>query len=144
MQRTLQAFRSSLPMLQKLLPLLDGNVLGTLIALLSSQPQPQPQPAARPVNLAPVESGISELRALEQELRGQVQAQDSTIKKFAQELAMVREAAERNSRDQEDMIEDLRANSRKTNVVAFLAFVLLAASIAMNVVLYLEIHRLVP
>jgi len=142
MQRTVQTIRSALPLLQKLLPLLDGNVLATLMALMA--PSSQPQALPKPVDLKPVEGGLAELKTQQQELRGQVQAQETAMKKLAEQLETVREAAERNTREQDDLIDELRANSRKTNVVAFLAFVLLAASIAMNVVLYLEIHRLVP
>jgi len=146
MQRTVQTIRNALPLLQKLLPLLDGNMLAAIMAMLT--PSPQAQPVSRPVDPSPapspVESGLTELRTQQQELRGQIQSQDAAMKKMADQLENVREATDRNTREQEDLIEELKANSRKTNIVAFLAFVLLAASIAMNVVLYMEIHRLLP
>jgi hypothetical protein len=142
MQKTLQSLQAVLPLLPKLLPLLDGNILGAIMAMVA--PGPQAHPAQKPVDLSPVEGGLADLKTQQQELRGQIQAQDSVMKKMAEQLENVREATDRNTREQEDLIDELKANSRKTNIVAFLAFVLLSASIAMNVVLYLEIHRLLP
>ena len=143
MLKTVQSIRNVLPLLQKLLPLLDGNILATLMAMMGPGQQPAPT-ATRPVDIAPVEGGLAELKAQHQDLRNQLQTQDQAVKKLAEKLEKVHDATEWNSREQEDLIEELRANSRKTNIVAFLAFVLLAASIAMNVVLYLQIRRLVP
>jgi len=142
MQRTVQTIRSALPILQRLLPLIDGNMLGALAGMLA--PHPQSQPIAKPVDLTQVENGLAELKKQQQELRGQLLAQDSAVGGLADLLERVREVTDRNSREQEDLIDELKASGRKMNVVAFFAFALLAASIAMNVVLYLEFHRLLP
>lgn len=141
-QRTVQAIRTALPVLQHLLPLLDGNILTAVAGMLA--PHSQAQPAAKPADLAPVEGGMAELKAQQQELRSQIVAQDSTLKNMSDHLEQVREATDRNTLEQQDLIEELKTSGKRMNVVAFLAFALLAASIAMNVVLYLEIHRLLP
>ena len=44
----------------------------------------------------------------------------------------------------QELVYELKAAGKRMNIVAFLAFALLAASIALNVVLYLQIHRLLP
>lgn len=149
-QRTVQAIRSALPVLQHLLPLLDGNILTAVAGMLAPHShalpaaQPAPQPAPKPADLAPVEGGIAELKVQQQEIRSQIVAQDSTLKKMSDHLEQVREATDRNTLEQQDLIEELKTSGKRMNIVAFMAFALLAASIAMNVVLYLEIHRLLP
>jgi hypothetical protein len=147
MQRTLVSIRNALPLLQKLLPLLDGNILGAVMGMLSHTPQPQPpSPPAppKPVDLTPVEDGLTELKKQNRELRSQVTTQDSAIKHLAEQLDQVREATERNTQEQEDLVDELKMSGKRMNLVAFLAFALLAASIAMNVILYLQIHKLLP
>lgn len=146
MQRTMVAIRNALPLLQKLLPLLDGNVLGAVIGMLAPHPHQyqQPQPAQKPIDFSPVESGLSDLKRQHHDLRSQIQAQDAAMKRLAEQLDQVRDATERNTREQEDLVEELKVSGKRMNIVAFMAFALLAASIAMNVVLYLQIHKLLP
>lgn len=142
MQRTMAAVRNALPVLQKLLPLLDGNILGAILNMLT--PHPQAQPPQKPVDFTPVENNLTELKKQYQELKGQFQVQDGAIKRLAEQLEQVRDATERNTREQEDLVDELKVSGKRMNIVAFMAFALLAASIAMNVVLYLQIHRLLP
>lgn len=142
MQRTLQALRSSLPLLQRLLPLLEGNVLGALAGIMA--PQPHAQPAPKPLDLSQVESSLADLKSQQQELRGQALAHDASLKELADQFEKVREATERQMIEQEELVDELKAAGKRMNIVAFLAFALLAASIALNVVLYLQIHRLLP
>ena len=140
--RAVQALRAAWPFVQRLLPLLDGNVLTAVANLLA--PRPVAPSPAKPVDIAPLESGISELKAQHRELRGIILDQDSAVKRLVEQLEQVREATDRNTSEQQDLIDELKAAGRKLNIVAFLAFALLAASIALNVVLYLQIHRLLP
>ncbi|MGB6687520.1 MAG: hypothetical protein WBE76_06735, partial [Terracidiphilus sp.] len=141
--RAVQAVRSAWPFIQRLLPLLDGNVITTVTNLLTPRPA-APSPPAKPVDIAPLEGGIAELKAQQRELRGIIVDQDSAVKRLVEQLALVREATDRNTTEQQDLIDELKAAGRKLNIVAFLAFALLAASIALSVVLYLQIHRLLP
>jgi len=142
MQRTMAAIRNALPLVQKLLPLLDGNILGAILGMVG--PHLHAQPAPKPLDFTPMENGLAEIKKQHQELKGQFQMQDAAMKRLAEQLDQVREATERNTREQEDLVEELRMSGKRVNIVAFMAFALLAASIAMNVVLYLQIHRLLP
>jgi hypothetical protein len=141
--RAVQGVRAAWPYLQRLLPLLDGNVVTALSNLLGLKLGPS-GPPPKPVDLGPVEGGITELKTQQRELRSIVLDQDSLIKRLVEQLDQVREATDRNTSEQQDLIDELKTAGRKLNVVAFLAFALLAASIALNVVLYLQIHRLLP
>jgi len=140
--RAVQAVRSAWPLIQRLLPLLDGNVITAVTNLLT--PRPAAPLPAKAVDIGPLESGIAELKAQQREMRGIVVEQDLAVKRLVEQLDLVRQATDRNTSEQQDLIDELKAAGKKLNIVAFLAFALLAASIALNVVLYLHVHRLLP
>jgi hypothetical protein len=142
MQRTLRVLSSALPLLQRLLPLLDGNVLGAVLNMLT--PHGHAAPAQKPADLGPLTGGLAELKNQHRELRVQMQEQGESLKRMADHLQMVREATDRNTLEQQDLIEELKTAGRKMNLVALAAFALLAGSIAVNVYLYIQIHRLLP
>jgi hypothetical protein len=140
--RALNGIRSALPFVQKLLPLLDGNVVTALSNVLAPRPHTPPPP--KPVDTAPLESGLAELKTQQQELRGHILEQNATIRRLTEQLELVRDATERSTLEQQELIDELKASGKRLNVVAFLAFALLAASIALNAFLYFQIHRLLP
>lgn len=140
--RTLRTLRSALPLLQGLLPLLDGNVIGAITNVLAPRSQaPQPQ---KPVDTAPLENGLAELKAQHQELRNRIQEQTASMQRIGEQMERLRETTDRNGDELGELIDELKTAGRKMNIVAFLAFALLAGSIALNVVLYLQIHHLLP
>ena len=57
---------------------------------------------------------------------------------------MVREATDRNTLEQQELMEDLKAMGKKVNVIALVALGLLAVSVVLNLVLYLHIQRVLP
>jgi len=141
-QRTLRMLSSALPLLQRLSPLLDGNVLGAVLNMLS--PHTHAAPAQKPADLGPLTGGLAELKNQHRELRVQLQEQDELLKRMAEHVQLVREATDRNTLEQQDLIEELKTAGKKMNVVALLGFALLAGSIAVNLYLYIQIHRLLP
>lgn len=143
LHRTLKAFSSALPTLQRLAPLLEGNALTALLGLLAPHPQPG-HTTHSPANLGPIENSVADLKAQHKELRGVVLDHDLSVRRMTDQVQLVREATERNTLEQQEMIEELKSAGKKMNVVALLAFALLAGSIAVNVYLYFEIHRLLP
>lgn len=138
-QRAVGALRLALPFVQRILPLLDGNVATSLSNLLAPQPAPPP-----PVNLTHVEDSLAELAAEHRDLRDQVVEQNSSLKRVEDQLEMVREATDRNTLEQQELLEDLKAVGNKVNAFAFFAILLLGISILLNVVLYLHIRRVLP
>jgi hypothetical protein len=141
-QRTVNALRAALPFVQRLLPLLDGNVVATVTNLLT--PHPQSSKPSPPVNLAPVEDGLAELQTQHRELRNTVVEQTTSLKRVEDQLEMVREATDRNTLEQQELLEDLKTVGGKVNLFAILALALLAVSIILNVILYLHIQRVLP
>ncbi len=107
-------------------------------------PRPHTPPPAAPVNLEPIENGLADLRTEHRELRTQVGEQSSALKHVADQLEMVREATDRNTLEQQELLEDLKSVGSKVNMFAFLALLLLAVSLLVNVVLFLHIQRVLP
>jgi len=132
----------AMPYVHKLLPLIDGNIATVLGNLLAPRP---PAPAPAPVvNLEPIEDNLNSLKAQHRELRNQIVEQNSSLKRVEDQLEMVREATDRNTLEQQELMEDLKAVGNKVNLVAVVALLLLAVSIALNVLLYLHISRVLP
>lgn len=136
-ERLLGAARKVLPVVQKVLPLLEGNVPLTLANLLA----PSLETPRRPVNLEPIEHALGKLHTEHLELRTQVSEQTAAIKLVAEQVAAVKQMAERNAQEREELAEDLRRLRKRVTVFAWVAFVLIAASLAANVVLILRVLR---
>lgn len=139
LQRAMNGLRMAWPFVQKILPLLDGQVVTTVANLLTPH-----QHHAPPVNLAPIENGLNELQARHGELRNQLADQNTSLKRVEDRLESVREATDRNTLEQQELMTDLKSVGRKVNVIAVVALLMLAASIAINVVLFLHIQRVLP
>jgi hypothetical protein len=144
-QRAVSALRAALPFVQRILPLLDGNI-GTAVSniLAPHHHAPPPPPPAPPVDLAPIEDGLAHLQTEHRELREQVVEQNSSLKRVEDQLEMVREATDRNTLEQQELMEDLKGVGNKVNVFALVALGLLAVSVIVNIVLYLHILKVLP
>jgi hypothetical protein len=141
-QRAVAALRAALPFVQRILPLLDGNI-GTAVSNILS-PHHHAPPPPPPVNLTPLQEGLAELQNQHRELRDQVVEQNSSLKRVEDQLEMVREATDRNTLEQQELMEDLKVVGSKVNVFALVALGLLAISLILNIVLYLHILRVLP
>jgi hypothetical protein len=145
LQRAVNVLRVALPFVQRLLPLLDGNIGTAVSNILNPPPPPTPPPPPAPeVDLAPLEAGLAELKTQHRDLHDQVAEQNSSLKRVEDQLEMVREATDRNTLEQQELLEDLKAVGGKVNLVAIIALGLLAISILLNVALYLHIQRVLP
>ncbi len=144
-QRAVSALRAALPFVQRILPLLDGNIGTAVSNILTPHHHPPPPPPQQPaVNLAPIQDSLTELQTHHRELRDQVVEQNSSLKRVEDQLEMVREATDRNTLEQQELLEDLKVVGNKVNVFAMIALGLLAVSVIVNVVLYLHILRVLP
>lgn len=142
MQRAMGVLKQAMPFVQRLLPLIDGNFATAVSNVLTARPHP-PAPAPN-VDLTPVQNQISELQSQHNELRSTVQEQTTGLKRVEDQLEMVREATDRNTLEQQELIEDLKAMGGKVNMFALLLSSLLVLSVVLNVVLYLHIKRVLP
>jgi hypothetical protein len=78
------------------------------------------------------------------DLRNQIAEQNTSLKRVEDQLELVREATDRNTLEQQELLEDLRGVGNKVNRFALIALALLAVSILLNLVLYLHIQRVLP
>jgi hypothetical protein len=142
MQRALGVLRQAMPFVQKLLPLIDGNIATAVANLFAPRPNATPPPP--PVDLAPVHNQLAELKVQHQDLREQVMEQNTSLKRVEDQLDMVREATDRNTLEQQELIEDLKAVGNKVNLFALLLFAMLIVSLILNVMLFLHIKQVFP
>ena len=142
MDRALGILRMALPFVHRILPLIDGNIGTAVSNLLTAHPQPPPQ--HQPINLEPLKNGLSDLQNQHRDLRNVVVEQNSSLKRVEDQLEMVREATDRNTLEQQELLEDLKNVGNKINAFALFALGLLAISILLNVILYLHIQRVLP
>ena len=140
--RIVTALRSAVPFVQRLLPLLDGNIASAVANVLTAHSQ-KPAPAVT-VNLAPLQESLTDLQIQHRELHDQVIEQNTSLKRVEDQLEMVREATDRNTLEQQELMEDLKAVGTKVNIVALVALGLLAISLFLNLILYLHIERVLP
>lgn len=147
LQRAMSMFKAAIPIVQKLLPLLDGNI-ATAVANVMPRPAQPPVPTQPPatisVDLAPIQNSVAELRVQHRELSDQLHEQTDSIRKVEDQLSMVREATDRNTLEQQELMEDLKSVGKKVNMVALVALGLLAVSVLLNLILYLHIQRVLP
>jgi hypothetical protein len=135
--------------------LLDGHVATAVSNILTQQPPaplPAPVPAATPVPLAqpitvdltPVHDGLKRIQTDHRELRSQIAEQNTSLKRVEDHLELVREATDRNTLEQQELMEDLKSVGTKVNVVTLAVLAMLLASMLLNLILYLHIQRVLP
>jgi hypothetical protein len=139
-QRAVNVLRSALPFVQRFLPLLDGNAATTVTRILGHKPPPQ-QP---PVDLVPIEEGLADLQLRHSQLREQVMEQNTSLKRVEDQLEMVREATDRNTLEQQELLEDLRSFGAKVKIGALVLLGFVVVAFVLNLILYLHIQRFLP
>jgi hypothetical protein len=153
LQRAVDAVRSALPLVQRLLPLLEGSFANTVTALVTPHaaphpvaphpPAPPPPPPAQVhVDLEPVERGLAEVRSSHRELRSQVAEQNTSLKRVEDQLDHVREATDRNTLEQQELVEDLRAVGNRISAFAIVGVVLLLISLGLNIYFLVQLQHI--
>jgi hypothetical protein len=141
-QRAMNAFRTVMPLVQRLLPLLEGNVITAISNVLTPRPQAPPPPPK--VDLAPFQDSLAELQTQHRGLRDQVMEQNASLKRVEDQLEMVREATDRNTLEQQELLEDLKIFSGKVKVIAAIGIGVLVIGVVLNLILFLHIQRVLP
>jgi hypothetical protein len=130
--------RSALPFFQKLL---DGGFANMFGSLTTQQPQHSAPPAVR-VDLAPVERGLAEVSASNRELRNLVQEQAVALKRAEDQLERVREATDRNTLEQQELVEDIRSTGNRVSNLAVIGLVLLVVLLGLNIYFLVQFQHI--
>lgn len=142
LQRAVQAIRAAIPVVQRLLPLLDGNFATVLSNLVTQQPHHPPPPPQVRVDLEPVNRSLAEVRDSQRELATQVQEQGTSLKRVEDHLERVREATDRNTLEQQELVEDLRTVGSRLSLFAIIGLVLLGLSLALNIFFLIQLQHI--
>jgi hypothetical protein len=145
LQRAMNVVRNVMPIVQRILPLLDGNIATAVANFITPHVHSHPQPAAPPkVDLAPIQSSLAELQSQHRDLHEQVIEQNASLKRVEDRLEMVREATDRNTLEQQELLEDLRAFSGKVKVVAAVGLSLLAVGFLLELAMFFHLKSVLP
>ena len=140
MQWFMGVMKQALPFVQKLLPLLDGQIATAAVNVLTARPHT----LSPRVNLQPIENRLADLQVQHANVKEQLADQNTVLKRVEDRLEMVREATDRNTLEQQELIEDIKKMSSRTNRLALLFLVLLVISVLVNFSLFLHIKRVLP
>lgn len=137
LQRVVTVARAALPLLPHLLP--DPRARAAASAVTGALgPRPQPVSAPPVVKQSQVEESLIELRSQQSALQNQMAEQNTSLKRVEDRLDKVREATDRNTLEQQELLDELKKFSKKALIFAIAVSVLLAASIVCNVILFLR------
>lgn len=118
--------RSTLPIIAKVLPLLDSGVaaaLAPVASALTTQPT---------VNTKGIERSISEVQLAQRELRTNLQNHTLQLKRVDEQLVRIREEADQNFKEQQEKIEQVRSAIGTIKVVGIVSLVLLLVAIGLE------------
>lgn len=135
-QRAMGVVRTVLPVVQRLLPLLDGNIASVVANMLGSTAM------RASAELGPLESAVSRLRAENTVLRDKIDDQHVELRRIGDELQSVKDAAEGQTQELKEMRDSLDSLQMRVTVVEWVGLGLLALSIAANVFLFLRVENI--
>jgi septal ring factor EnvC (AmiA/AmiB activator) len=143
-QRTRNVLNATLPVLERLLPLLDGNFASAALNLVAPRPT---APSSSQVDLGPVERSLAELQARQQKLSSQLAAQSLPLDQLREQLVpelqrQVEElklSAEALARNQEKTLAAQDRFQKRFNQLAAAGILLLAMTLAANLFLLAEL-----
>jgi hypothetical protein len=118
--------RSTLPLVAKVLPLLDSGIANAL-APVSSALAPQPT-----VNTKAIERSIAEVQSAQRDLRTHVQNHALQLKRVEEQLVHVREEADRNAREQQNKLEEIRSGIGTVKIIGILVLLLVLLGVGLE------------
>jgi hypothetical protein len=140
LEKTVGVLKAMLPIAQKILPLLDGQI-GTAVSNLIG-PQALPRQFAQ--TLLPLHEGLAQLEKQHIELRAQLAGQSAALKQVDEQIEAIRKLTEETADEQQNLKAELAKMRRKINIIALAGLLLLTAAVTLNVVLWVHIRRMLP
>ncbi len=134
--RAISVAKTVLPLVGKLLPLLEGNVVSAASNLLSNRP-------VHEVNLKPLEDSIARLQADHRALAFHTSEQKRTLRRLEDDFAALQEAVQKNAADQAELIEGVAKLAKRTSSFMRLVIILLVASMLFTALLCVRIAYII-
>ncbi len=131
----LDVLKTAIVVVQKMLPLLEGNVGQTVSNILSLG---APSPASSR-DMAVVEDRLTKLHVTHQALSERVSEQKEAMVQIADRIEQLKEATNRNTLEQQELLEDAQALRRKFVVAGSIVIGLLVVSVALNVIVLVKL-----
>jgi hypothetical protein len=125
-----------IPLVGKMLPLLEGNVVSAASNLLSNRPMQE-------VNLKPLEDSIARLQADQRALTFHTSEQKRALHHLEDEFAAVQEAVQKSAADQAELIEGVAKLAKRTSSFMRLVIILLLASMLFTALLCIRIAYII-
>jgi hypothetical protein len=134
LERTMGAVRMLIPLLGKVLPLLDGNVAAVAASLLL------PRLQAQTVDTYPLESALMKVRAELATLQDKTAEYATAFKRIDGQLESMKDAIDRSGAEQRETAENVRKIQGRVLVFSVVGLGLVAISIGVNVALFLYVR----
>jgi TolA-binding protein len=142
LQRAVSALRATLPIVHQLLPLLGGSIGAAVSNVMG--PYPQTTPHTPQINIEPIEDDVAELQTQHRDLRNRILEHQAALKRIEGQLETVRETANRNAKEQEELTEEQQKLHTTVHRFAMIALALLVVSLLLNAGLFLHILHVLP
>ena len=130
LQKAINMLRMAVPIVQRILPLIDGQIATAVSNVLA--PYPHAPSAQQSSDSLALKDGLLELKTRQRDLRDRLAEQNISLKRVEDRLDKVREATDRNTMEQQEVVEDLKKLSSKVRVLALAGLGLLVVSILLN------------
>lgn len=135
LERAIGAARTVLPLVRKMLPLLEGNVVSAASNLLA------PPPAT--VNLKPLEEAIARLQSDQRALTFHTSEQKRALRRIQDEFDTLKDAFQKNAEQQAELAEHLAKLAKRTASFNRLMIILLVLSILFTALLCVRIAYII-
>jgi hypothetical protein len=136
LERAMGMAKSMIPLVGKMLPLLEGNVVGAAANLLANRP-------AQELNLKPLEEAIARLQTEQRGLTFHTSEQKRALRILEEDFAELKEAVEKNAATQAELIEGVTKLAKRTQSFMRLVVILLVASILFTALLCIRIAYII-
>jgi hypothetical protein len=135
-ERAMGVARTVLPIVGKMLPLLEGNVVGAASNLFAHRPMHE-------VDLKPLEESISRLQSEHRALAFHSGEQKRALQRLEDDFAALQDAVQKNAADQAELIEHVAKLAKRTSSFMRFVTILLVVSILFTALLCVRIAYLI-
>jgi hypothetical protein len=136
LERAMSVAKTVLPLVGKMLPLLEGNFAGAASNLLANRQMHE-------VDLKPLEESISRLQADHRALAFHSNEQKRSIQRLEDDFAALQESVQKHAADQAELIEHVAKLAKRTSSFMRLVTILLVVSILFTALLCVRIAYLI-